>query len=418
MSTVIVYSLPFSGHVNPALPVIAELVQRGEQVFFYATEDFQDAIERSGATFRSYGPFDLPGISLMNNPIHVTDLYMRHFPTVMEKCLPEAQTIQPDYIMHDTCTPWGELIAELLQVPSVGLQSVLLVQTKMIWFSLPQLTRTIILCMQARKEARSITEVLKSVANTYHSRPRSLLESIHYNGDITIVYTSRAFQPMQHLFGENFIFIGPSVKDRGEPLDFPLERLGDRPVIYISLGTLFNNRLDFYRTCIEAFADTKYQVVLSIGRQIQVEELGPIPENFLVSQYVPQLLVLARSALFIGHGGLNSVLEALWYGVPLLLFPPKASDQPWVAECAEKAGVGKVYSKSRIAAAKLRSLAESVLANPAYAQKSKRIGKSLHIAGGASKAADAIEELKRRKNIGSAASTHVQVMGDPVSKSL
>ncbi|HET8840599.1 MAG TPA: glycosyl transferase, partial [Ktedonobacteraceae bacterium] len=60
MPTVIVYSLPFSGHVNPALPVIAELVQRGEQVFFYATEDFQDAVERSGATFCSYGPFDLP----------------------------------------------------------------------------------------------------------------------------------------------------------------------------------------------------------------------------------------------------------------------------------------------------------------------------------------------------------------------
>jgi MGT family glycosyltransferase len=314
----------------------------------------------------------------MNNPFAVTELYLRPFPELMKKCLPEAQEVQPDYIIHDTAAPWGALIAELLHLPSVGLQTVLLVKTEMLRFYPRQAARAFSLYMAARKETRSIA------------------------------YTSRTFQPMEHLFPENYVFIGPSIRDRGEHLDFPLDRLGDRPIIYISLGTIFNNRLAFYRTCIEAFADGKYQVVLAVGSHVQLEDLGQIPENFLVDQYVPQLEILSRAALFISHGGLNSVLEALWYGVPMLLFPPKSNDQPWVAECVEKAGAGKSYSKPHITASKLRALAERVLAKPDYAQASKRIGESLHTAGGVSKAADAIEELKRRKNIGQTDAPDVQ----------
>jgi MGT family glycosyltransferase len=399
MSTVIFYSLPFVGHINPALPLVAELVQRGEQVFFYATEDFQGKIESSGAVFRSYGPLDLSGAPLLDNPFKVCELYFRSFPEIVSKCLPEAREIQPDYIMHDTTIPWGTLIAEQLQVPSVGSQAVLLIKSEMLLFNIPMAAHMMALYMTARQEARSIAHALKTVADTYHTQSKPILESIHYNGDLTIVYTSRAFQPWQHLFKENFVFIGPSISDRNEQLDFPLERLGDRPIIYISLGTLFNKQPDFFRTCLQAFADTDYQVVLSTGRGIHVEELGPLPENFLAAQYVPQLPILSRAALFINHAGINSVLEAFWYGVPMLMFPPTGGDHPWVAQCVAKVGAGKVYRKPRITASKLRSLAESVLTPPSYARASERIGESLHVAGGVSKAADAIEELKRRKNI-------------------
>jgi MGT family glycosyltransferase len=397
MPTAIFYSLPFSGHINPALPLVKELVQRGEQIYFYATEDFRERIEFTGAHFRSYGQYDISSASLLDNPFKVVHTYLAPLEAVMEKCLPEAHELQPDYILHDTSIPWGSFIAELLQVPSIGSQGTLLIKSEMMLFNLPMFTRMLSYYMSARKEASAIDALLKKVAHKYHITPKPLLESIHFNGDLTIVYASRAFQPMQHLFKDNFLFIGPSVEDRGDWHDFPLEQLEDRPVIYISLGTLFNKRLDFYKTCLKAFAGTQYKVVISTGQWIEAEELGPLPENFMIGRYLPQLHILSRTVLFISHGGINSVLEALWYGVPLLLLP-QWGDQYWIAQHIQKLGAGKAYTKkSGLTASRLYSLATTMLSQPAYTEKSKRLGESLQAAGGARKAADAIEALLQQK---------------------
>jgi MGT family glycosyltransferase len=407
MSTVIVYSLPFSGHVNPILPLAAELVQRGEQIFFYATDDFQEVIEHTGATFRSYGSLDFTGMSLTDNPFKLIACYLRPFPVLMEKCLPEAQALQPDYIIHDTTAPWGSRIAEILQVPSVGSQAVLLLQNQMLLFNIPQAFRFVTLALQARKETDKLVRMLKSVASTYHLKAKSLQNSVLCLGDLTIAYTSRAFQPMERFFNERFLFIGPSTRDRGECLDFPLEQLEDRRVIYISLGTIFNNQPGFYRMCLEAFGNTKYQVVMPIGKQLRVEDLGPLPDNFLVCPYVPQLQVMSQANLYIGHGGLNTVLEALWYGVPMQLFP-QGADQYWVAQRVKQLGAGEASNRLPASAAKLRAQAEQVLTQPAYAQASRQIGESLHTAGGVSKAADVIDEFKRSRKIGQTTTTDDQ----------
>jgi MGT family glycosyltransferase len=398
MSTAIFFSLPFSGHVNPALPLIRELVQRGEEIFFYTTEEFRERVAYTGAHFRSYGTYDLTGTSLTDNPFKVMNVYLSPLQALMEKCVPEAQAIQPDYIIHDTSIPWGSFIAELLQVPSVGSQAVLLIKSNMLLSNISQAVRMMSFYMNARKEASAIDTLVKTVAKQYHVQAKPLLESIHYNGDLTIVYTSRAFQPMEHLFDKSFVFIGSSVEERGESFDFPLEQLDGHPVIYISFGTIFNKQPEFYRTCLAAFGDTPYKVVIATGPLVQIDELGPLPANFLVDEYVPQSHILPRTALFISHGGINSVMEALWHSVPLLMFPVWG-DQFWTAQHTEKLGAGKVQKNLRITASRLRALAESVLSQPSYAQASKRLGESLHTAGGVSRAADAIEELKQRKHI-------------------
>lgn len=398
MSTAIFFSLPFPGHVHPALPLVRELVRRGEEIFFYTTEEFRERVEYTGAHFRSYGAYDLTGASLTDNPFKVMHTYLSPLQELMEKCVPEAQAIGPDYIIHDTTIPWGSFIAELLQVPSVGSQAVLLIESKMLLSSPAQAVRMLSYFMGARKEAGAIDALTKRVARQYHVHPKPLLESIHYNGDLTIVYTSRAFQPMEQLFDERFVFIGPSIEARGERFEFPLEQLDGKPVIYISFGTIFHNQPAFYRACLQAFADTPYQVVIAIGPLVSKDELGPLPANFLIDRYVPQFRILPRASLFISHGGINSVVEALWHGVPMLMFPVWG-DQYWVAQHVSKLGAGKVLKHLRVSASELRALAESVLSQPSYAQASQRLGESLQAAGGVSKAADAIEEFKRRMHI-------------------
>ena len=115
---------------------------------------------------------------------------------------------------------------------------------------------------------------------------------------------------------------------------------------YISLGTLFNEHPEFYRHCFAAFANSMYQVVLSVGHKTPLSSLGDIPPKFIVQNYVPQLEILQRANVFISHGGMNSVSEALYYGVPLLVIPQSA-DQPWVAKRVAQLGAGKLLPRTR-----------------------------------------------------------------------
>lgn len=90
------------------------------------------------------------------------------------------------------------------------------------------------------------------------------------------------------------------------------------------LGRCLIKAVDFYRLCFEAFAKTPYTVVLSVGRHIAIADLGALSPNFNVRNHVPQLAVLKQSRLFVTHGGMNSVNEGLFFGVPLMVFPQGA----------------------------------------------------------------------------------------------
>jgi MGT family glycosyltransferase len=138
--------------------------------------------------------------------------------------------------------------------------------------------------------------------------------------DLNIVYTSRYFQPCADTFDERFHFVGP-LTSRIETAAFPWERLGANDMVYISLGTLFNTDLSFYRNCFEAFGGQDVQVILSIGTKVSRESLGVVPINFVVAAQVPQLTVLQRAKAFVTHGGMNSTSESLLNGVPMVVVP-------------------------------------------------------------------------------------------------
>src|SRR5262249_40511123 len=139
---------------------------------------------------------------------------------------------------------------------------------------------------------------------------------------LTIVFIPKAFQPEGDTFDQRYIFVGPSILQRHENNNFPLDKLSNElPILYISLGTVFNNQPNFFKLCFEAFGKQPWQVVLSIGRYVDPTALGPIPDNFLVSSYVPQLEILPRTQVFVTHGGMNSTMESLYYGVPMVVIP-------------------------------------------------------------------------------------------------
>ncbi len=121
MSTVVFINAPAYGHVNPTLPLVAELVRCGERVFYYTTEPFQQAVDQTGATFRSYGK-EFPdhfarGIEdnpFLENPFVMIEANIETGKWVLDHLLDEIRDLQPDYLIHDAFCFWGRCIAQAL----------------------------------------------------------------------------------------------------------------------------------------------------------------------------------------------------------------------------------------------------------------------------------------------------------------
>ncbi len=399
MSTVIFFSVPLQGHINSSLSVVTELVRRGEQVFYYATAEFKVQIEATGALFRSYGPLDFAHQHFGDNAMRVLCAIANLVHPLLDRCISEARELQPDYIIHDTLAIWGRFVAEILALPTVGWQATLILMTQTT-LRMPSLfLQPLLQHVAARAEVAATNKNLALLARTYHVSRVSVPDALWSFGDLTLVYTIRHLQPRHRIFNERFLFIGPSPTPRGDTSAFPFAQLTEKPIIYISLGTVFNDQLAFYHTCLQAFADRGLQVIMSVGERINLADLGSIPANFLIQTHVPQLEILPRCSLFITHGGLNSVMEALYHGVPMLLFPSKGGDQPWIALRVQQLGAGKILHSSRLTPLHLRTSAEALLSQSKFAQASAHAGAALRTMNGAIVACDAIERFKRNRSI-------------------
>jgi MGT family glycosyltransferase len=213
-------------------------------------------------------------------------------------------------------------------------------------------------------------------------------------GDLNIAFIPRELQPDNPLVDQTFRFVGPSINPQARRGDFSFEGLGTEPVVYISLGTLHLGSADFFRQCFEAFSDVPAQFILSVGKQTDMQALGTIPANFIVRASVPQLDVLQRAAVFITHGGMNSVLEGLYYGVPLILIPQQA-EQLMIGLYVAAQGAGLLLrehvSGQRITAGTLRHSLERIMAEPRYREAARALQQSLRASGGYRQAADEIQ---------------------------
>ena len=209
--------------------------------------------------------------------------------------------------------------------------------------------------------------------------------------DYTIVYTSRTLQPCAETFDEeHYRFVGPSVRDV-----VPREKSG-RPLVYVSLGTVINDHPGFYHTCIEALRDADADLLISCGKAFDPAQLGELPANVQVEQYVDQMDVLSRASLFVTHCGMNSASEGMWMGVPELLFP-LTGEQRAVARRVAEVGAGIPLDASTAKEpAKLRDAVFAALENDALATGSARMREDLRSCPGPVGAADFIEQVAQK----------------------
>lgn len=383
------------GHINPTIGVVQELILRGEEVVYFTYEDFRERIEKTGATVRTFDvqKFIKAFISGGRNSIleRVNGLLLTAdimIPSVLEQI--EGEHF--DYIIHDSMFGCGYLLAQKLKLPAIS-SCTTFAQTKASFDKLLEQFSKQNPAEVVQAKYGEFQKLTERVKEKYGVEIHSPYEVFCNPASLTIVYIPKMFQPFSEEFDQTYKFVGPSISSRATQENFDLSAIKGKSLIYISLGTVRNQAIDFYKLCFKAFEDTKHTVVLSVGAQTKLADLGEIPKNFVVQNYVPQTEVLKYTKLFITHGGMNSTFEGLYNGVPLVVIPQSA-DQPIIAEQVAKNGAGIQLQMQGLTADQLHEVADQVLNNPSFHKAVATIRESLKELGGYRQAVDEIFKFK------------------------
>lgn len=397
--------IPAHSDVHSVVPVAEELIARGHQVTFYLTEEFAPAVRRVGAAFQPLDPaVDLYDQLSSGNPLtamaDVGKVIERMGPLVANllveglRAVPDmvgaVRAEDADCVVYNPMCPWGIALAQLLGLPSITFSTTFVMKPGS---DFEQMFST---SASADKMANIWSHVRRSVdeLHTSYGVPSLRLSDMFSpDEDLNIVPLIREFQPEADSLDERYLFVGPSIRPGGDRVDFPLDQLAAGPNLYISLGTAVSrgSGSGFTEICFDAFGSTNWQVVLATGRGTDPASLGTPPANFLVRSHVPQLDVLERADVFVTHGGVNSVMEAVWYGVPLIAIP-HTIEQLMFADRAAQLGLGSRLDPADVTASTLRDAVLAVTADSGYRIRLAGLSAAAKKAGGYQKAADAIEE--------------------------
>lgn len=331
-------NLPYHGHVMPTIGLTQELIKAGHRVTYLMPRDWADKIIDSGADFLGYENHPQLDKQIRNAFFKAEEVIASHDLVLYEQFF---------FLGKHLAEKHGKKCVRIFTSPATNkelMHAFISSGGPMGIFRLP-----LIGTLWTMDAVKGLGIQLKC---------RNWLDEILENPpDCNLVYALRSFQPCADDFPEKYFhFIGPSVYDRKEE---PFPSL-DKPVVCISLGTILKGAEKFFRACMDAFGGEDVTVVLSVGKNFDIGKLRNIPNNFIVKNHIPQISVLKQASMFITHGGLNSVSEAMVNGVPMLVIP-FVSDQPVNARQVEKLGLGKVLNYKAITAARLKDAAFAVM---------------------------------------------------------
>ncbi|WP_226368181.1 macrolide family glycosyltransferase [Pseudonocardia sp. ICBG162] len=383
-SDIVLVSMPAAGHVLPTLPLVAELVRRGHRVRYATGATMVDAVRAAGAEPLEV-PFVLPG------PPGPDGNHLGFFAGSLEAVHPVLTAAigrdRPDVVCGDALIPVGSLAAQACDLPFVCLRPSMASNAH---FSMRDLVPPDDPANRAMMAAFAANHERMAAFARSHG-----LEPVPFGSpaELSLVFVPREFQIAGDTFDESFVFCGPCLGERAhQRWDGP--ELAD-PLLLVSLGTAFNDRAEFFRTCAEAFDDGAWQVVMAVGERIDPAALGPLPRSVVVRPHVPQIALLRRARAFVTHNGMGSTLEALLFGVPQVGVPQMV--EQWVnAGRVQELGLGRRLDDRTPDAATLRRAVDEVAGDPAVRSAAAALGERMREVDGPALGADALERFTGR----------------------
>ncbi len=393
------------GHLNPMTALARRLQARNHDVVF---------LYSSGAVGLPFVPTDekdhinenRPEISKMQGEDALqfsVRMVLAQTETIL-KSLPATVTAAGiDALVLDTVQLYAELGAMQLGMPYVHVSAALHFDysghTPLSMYGWPHQTTPAALARNREGVAKFVKMLEGSNAGIRaHAKNAGLKIDWENPGSTlsplaSITQVPRGFDFESSHWPSQFHHTGPFHDGEGrEKLDFPWKRLTGEPLIYASMGTILNGQVDVFRTIVAALAKHKdFQLVLSVGDQIDPNQIGPVPNNAIIVKRAPQLELLKQTSVCITHAGLNTVLESLAQGVPQVAVPV-TYDQPGVAARIAEKQTGVVTSLDKLTADHLSRLLSEVLNNSAYRDNARKLQKAIAETNGLSLAADLIEQ--------------------------
>ena len=383
MSHIAMVAPPAHGHVNPSLPVIAELVERGHRVSYVVPAPFAELVASTGATpvvHPTLLPDEAAGEQWPADPVAGLRIFLDEAVASTPLVRAALDDDRPDLFLADIAGYSARVLAHRWDRPLVQLSP-----TYVAWGGYAQDMAEVLAPLHADPAFADYQQAFAAWLRA---------EGVPLDPDAftgvpprSLVLVPRAMQPhADRVDGRRYTFVGPCLDRRPHQGGWPAPR---RPLVLVSLGSAYTDVPAFYRDCFAAFGDLDRDVVVQIGAHTDEAALGTVPANTTLHRWVPQLAVLEHAHAFVTHAGMGGSAEGLWHGVPMVAVP-QAADQFGNAERLAELGVARHLPAADVTPAALR---EALLAldDPAVRARSAALRAELRAAGGAARAADLVE---------------------------
>ncbi|MHA6523750.1 nucleotide disphospho-sugar-binding domain-containing protein [Tessaracoccus sp. G1721] len=364
MARILMAGVPAYGLATPSLPFARALVDAGHEVHYIMGEAFRRRVEASGATLVPFGPPEA-----ITHPRQLALQGRRLFHALQAS----IRRLAPGYdaVVAAGLNPEIPALERDLDCPVIFLSPVFFQNDRVISHlagistSIPSPARRALASPAAR---RVLAAVVGPVV--LGSRPRDILDMLRpLSSTLNISPATRYYQPHAEDFDDlPCYFAGPTATASMPDDAFPLDRLRAHggPVVYATLGTVFNRNTGYFRAIIEAFAGSDALVVVTTGRTESLPELGDLPDNVIARSFVPQADVLREADLCFTHGGFGSTTDTVLAGVPAV-FTPMGADQFFNAHRMQELDAGRVLPSAQVTPESVRRVADSLLSGGAPA---------------------------------------------------
>ena len=374
------------GHILSSLPMITELVKKGVEVNYFAPESFRAQVELTGA---KHCPFPEVEEKYAGQYL-ATEEFLAAIPMVflgqakeaIDAIMAQLRADVPDAIITDELALAGRLAAWKLDLPLLMMfTSYAPGKEFSIFRTWPDFPGS-----PARAAAMELAREFQAEYGGPLLTPAEIFEGI---GDFNVSTISKTFQPGGASFGDNFFFAGAQIAPRAGDGSWQPPTNG-KPLLYTSLGSLFNNWPEFYQMLFPVVKDLDINVLCSLGKTLKPEDLGEIPANVTTMAFTPQLEVLEHTDFFLTHAGIGSVMEALYKGVSMMCIP-QMDEQITTAHRAKELGVASsVMLKEEVTEEKLREALLELMNDPKYKRNAQAMSKEMRSEGGCERAAQAV----------------------------